>query len=189
MILELILFILITLRIFFHYANVDTKSNISIENFQSSALISGGIVTVGKFIFLFYSFEKMLKTNSIPTEYTEFNAFILVFLKEFKPLLYGVLVKLILEPFRKKADSKIKSEKLENFENTETIGNNRQLDFSVLSKREKEVAKLAAQKYTNAQIAEELFISQETVKRHLSTIFEKLDISSRKDLEIFRDFE
>jgi ATP/maltotriose-dependent transcriptional regulator MalT len=100
-----------------------------------------------------------------------------------------VLVKLILEPFRKKADSKIKREKLENFGNEESIGNNRQLDFSVLSKREKEVAKLAAQKYTNAQIAEELFISQETVKRHLSTIFEKLDISSRKDLEIFRDFE
>ena len=75
------------------------------------------------------------------------------------------------------------------FENTETIENNKKLDFSLLSRREKEVANLAAQKYTNAQIAEELFISQETVKRHLSTIFEKLDISSRKDLEIFRDFE
>jgi hypothetical protein len=180
MILELILFILLTLIIL-----RISKSNNTIENFQSSALLSGGIVTVGNFIFLFYSFDKMLKINSIPSEYTEFNAFILVFLKEFKPLLYGVLVKLILEPFRKKADSKIKREKLGDFENTETIENNKKLDFSLLSRREKEVAKLAAQKYTNAQIAEELFISQETVKRHLSTIFGKLGISSRKDLEIF----
>jgi hypothetical protein len=180
MILELILFILLTLIIL-----RISKSNNTIENFQSSALLSGGIVTVGNFIFLFYSFDKMLKINSIPSEYTEFNAFILVFLKEFKPLLYGVLVKLILEPFRKKADSKIKREKLGDFENTETIENNKKLDFSLLSRREKEVANLAAQKYTNAQIAEELFISQETVKRHLSTIFGKLGISSRKDLENF----
>lgn len=184
MILELILFILLTLIIL-----RISKSNNSIENFQSSALLSGGIVTLGNFIFLFYSFDKMLKINSIPSEYTEFNGFVLAFLKEFRPLLYGVLVKLILEPFRKKADSKIKSEKLGDFENTETIENNKKLDFSLLSRREKEVANLAAQKYTNAQIAEELFISQETVKRHLSTIFGKLGISSRKDLEIFRDFE
>ena len=90
MILELILFILLTLIIL-----RISKSNNTIENFQSSALLSGGIVTVGNFIFLFYSFEKMLKTSSIPTEYTEFSVFILVFLKKFKPLLYGVLVKLI----------------------------------------------------------------------------------------------
>ena len=55
--------------------------------------------------------------------------------------------------------------------------------FSILFRREKEVARLAAKGYTNAQIAEELYISIETVKRQMSTIFEKLGIESRKQLK------
>lgn len=43
--------------------------------------------------------------------------------------------------------------------------------FSILSRREKEVARLAGKGYTNARIAEELYISIETVKRQMSTIF------------------
>ena len=55
--------------------------------------------------------------------------------------------------------------------------------FDVLSSREKEVARLAARGYSNVQIAEELFISVETVKRHMATIFKKLKIESRRELK------
>jgi len=53
---------------------------------------------------------------------------------------------------------------------------------TLLSRRELEVARLAAKGWTNTQIADQLFISVATVKRHLATIFEKLHISSRREL-------
>ena len=52
----------------------------------------------------------------------------------------------------------------------------------LLSRREVEVARLADRGYTNAQIADELYISVATIKRHLATVFEKLGITSRRDL-------
>ena len=63
-----------------------------------------------------------------------------------------------------------------------TKDKSRKFDFSLLSRREIEVARLAAKGYTNAQIAECLYISAETVKSHMNSIFEKLNISSRKEL-------
>lgn len=48
-----------------------------------------------------------------------------------------------------------------------------------LSKRELEVLRLVAQGMTDAQIADQLFISYRTVTTHLSSIFNKLGVSSR----------
>jgi DNA-binding NarL/FixJ family response regulator len=52
---------------------------------------------------------------------------------------------------------------------------------SVLSRRELEVLLLAARAMSNSQIASRLHISEGTVKRHLTNIYAKLDVSSRAD--------
>ena len=50
-----------------------------------------------------------------------------------------------------------------------------------LTKRETEVAWLIYRKYTNAQIGEELFISETTVKKHAGHIYGKMSVNGRKE--------
>lgn len=58
-----------------------------------------------------------------------------------------------------------------------------QMEEAGLSAREQEVAWLIYRGYSNRQIAEELYISEMTVKKHASHIYEKLQISGRKELK------
>ena len=51
----------------------------------------------------------------------------------------------------------------------------------VLSEREKEVLKRAAEGMCNKDIADELFVSVRTVETHLGSIFNKLGVSSRTE--------
>lgn len=54
-----------------------------------------------------------------------------------------------------------------------------------LTARELDVAKLAAQRYSNKEIGEMLFIAESTVKSNLKVVFSKLNISSRSELAQF----
>jgi DNA-binding NarL/FixJ family response regulator len=56
---------------------------------------------------------------------------------------------------------------------------------SELSAREMEVIALVVQGYKNRDIAEKLFISEKTVKNHLSAIFNKLGVSDRLELTLY----
>ncbi len=51
--------------------------------------------------------------------------------------------------------------------------------FPDLTEREREVLSLIAQGYTNQAIAEKLVISPKTVRNHISSIFSKLQVTSR----------
>jgi len=50
-----------------------------------------------------------------------------------------------------------------------------------LSRREREVLELLAGRLTNGEIGERLFISTNTVKRHVHSIFEKLNVKGRRE--------
>lgn len=56
---------------------------------------------------------------------------------------------------------------------------------SILTPREKEVCRLVAYGYTNAEVAEQLFISDRTVETHRTNIMNKLGLKSRAELVRF----
>jgi DNA-binding NarL/FixJ family response regulator len=54
-----------------------------------------------------------------------------------------------------------------------------------LSNREREIVILVAQGHKNKEMAEKLFISEQTVKNHLHNIFDKLGVSDRLELALY----
>lgn len=54
-----------------------------------------------------------------------------------------------------------------------------------LSQREREIVSLVAQGFKNKEIAERIFISEQTVKNHLHNIFDKLGVSDRLELALY----
>ncbi|HLH42888.1 MAG TPA: response regulator transcription factor [Bryobacteraceae bacterium] len=58
-------------------------------------------------------------------------------------------------------------------------------DRNPLSTREREIVSLVAQGYKNKEMAEKMFISEQTVKNHLHNIFDKLGVSDRLELALY----
>jgi len=54
-----------------------------------------------------------------------------------------------------------------------------------LTKREKEIVRLVANGLKNSAIAEQLFISEATVRNHLTSILSKLELSDRFELAVY----
>jgi DNA-binding NarL/FixJ family response regulator len=55
----------------------------------------------------------------------------------------------------------------------------------LLSEREKDVLRAMARGLTNAKIAEELFITEQTVKNHVSSVFTKLGVNTRVEAVLY----
>ncbi|MBI3935035.1 MAG: response regulator transcription factor [Acidobacteria bacterium] len=58
-------------------------------------------------------------------------------------------------------------------------------DSSPLSARERQVVELVSQGFRNREIAQRMFISEQTVKNHLHNIFDKLGVSDRLELALY----
>ncbi len=61
----------------------------------------------------------------------------------------------------------------------------RERERSPLSQREREIVQLVAQGFKNKEMAEKMFISEQTVKNHLHNIFDKLGVSDRLELALY----
>jgi DNA-binding NarL/FixJ family response regulator len=64
-------------------------------------------------------------------------------------------------------------------------GDRKGRERSPLSQREREIVALVAQGFKNKEIAEKIFISEQTVKNHLHNIFDKLGVSDRLELALY----
>ncbi|MBM2823192.1 MAG: response regulator receiver protein [Thermoleophilia bacterium] len=54
-------------------------------------------------------------------------------------------------------------------------------DRAELTKREREILQLAAEGHSNAQLAQMLWVTEQTVKFHLSNVYRKLNVSNRTE--------
>jgi DNA-binding NarL/FixJ family response regulator len=59
------------------------------------------------------------------------------------------------------------------------------IKIGTLTRREHEVIALISEGLRNREIGQRLFISETTVRHHLTSVFEKLDVSNRLELIIF----
>ncbi len=79
----------------------------------------------------------------------------------------------------------IASSLVEQLEEDKKENNENLMKIESLTKREYEVLTLIAEGLNNREIAERLFISEKTVKNHVSNIFRKLDVNDRIQAAIF----
>lgn len=65
------------------------------------------------------------------------------------------------------------------FQNKPVVDNNTENELDVLSKREKEILEMLSTGLLYKEIAEKMFISSETVRKHVYHIYEKLHVGNR----------
>jgi DNA-binding NarL/FixJ family response regulator len=63
--------------------------------------------------------------------------------------------------------------------------NREQMKIESLTRREREIVTLVTEGLRNKQIAERLFISEATVRNHLTSILDKLELGDRFDLAVY----
>ena len=95
-------------------------------------------------------------------------------------LLIGVPWIIVLRLYVRVKEQKSRAEEPQTYVESHEIFESMMREYG-LSNRESEIAWLLYCGYTNRQIGEELFIAETTVKKHVSHIYEKTQVSGRKE--------
>lgn len=74
---------------------------------------------------------------------------------------------------------------VEEFSHQSAAGRGKNVDLSQLSPRETEILAELATGGTNQEIAQRVFLSENTVKHHIRTIFDKLGVKNRQEAAAF----
>lgn len=83
---------------------------------------------------------------------------------------------------KKYYDLEILDEIMDNMDNKEVLNKG---SYEDLTERESQVLYMVGLGYTNKEVAEKLYISEHTIKKHVTSILSKLDMRNRKDLIIY----
>ena len=81
--------------------------------------------------------------------------------------------------------SSIASMLVEDINKNDVESNKELMKIELLTKREYEVLMLIAEGLNNKDIADKLYISEKTVKNHVSSIFKKIEVNDRIQAAIF----
>lgn len=106
----------------------------------------------------------------------------------FRPMLYAFCIRLILVNEDMKdflPDTTENENKKTPAAEQHTMPTHEECRMAGLTRRETEIALLICQKYSNREIADILVISETTVKKHISNIFEKTGIGKREELAYY----
>lgn len=99
-----------------------------------------------------------------------------------RPLFYGFVLSILLKPDARQPEEKQTQDAAQTMTDEEW---EEYLRAHGLTAREREVAGLIRNGYSNQEIADKLYISAATVKKHTSSIYEKLQISGREQLKVY----
>lgn len=97
--------------------------------------------------------------------------------------LAGNAAALCLDEMRRSCDSQATRDPQDGLIGSSSCGDN--IDQMGLTQREVEILALLAEGLSNQMIAERLFISEKTVKKHLNNLFAKLDVANRSQAAIW----
>ncbi len=102
--------------------------------------------------------------------------------KSFRPLLYGFCFQIIFSGKYEETAAVQAQDMPKDAASQEELDLTARLRAFGLTKRELEIAGLIAEGKSNGEIAQALFISEATVKKHISNIFEKTGVGRREEL-------